>query len=277
LPELPEVETIRWELGKKILNKRIFRVEIFPDSRGIRFLGSYSPADFQQKLTGRTIKDVRRRGKYLLFSFDSESILAIHLGMTGKLLYRPADTPADKFVRMKFVLSNGYEIRFADPRKFGKMFIISPTDDKLMESLGPEPLSPSFTVDYLQKVLSRHRKKIKEVLLDQKIIAGIGNIYSDEILFRAKIHPERSACSLLQEEIFLLFSAMQEILRAAIVARGTTAGDRQYLNTTGKPGKFQYRLQVYQRRGQECLRCGRVIVSKKFGGRSGYFCPQCQV
>lgn len=277
MPELPEVETIRWELKNKIVNKKIFRVEIFSDPRGIRFLRSYSPSDFCRKLTGRTIEDVRRRGKYLLFPLDSKNICAIHLGMTGKLLYRSSDAPADRFVRMKFVLNDGYEIRFSDPRKFGKMLIISPSDNKLMDSLGPEPLSSSFTVDYLREVLPHLRKKIKEVLLDQKIIAGIGNIYSDEILFRAKIHPERPACSLSQKEISRLFSATQEILRAAIAARGTTAGDRQYVNTMGKPGNFQDRLQVYQRCGQECLRCGRIIVSKKFGGRSGYFCPQCQV
>lgn len=277
MPELPEVETIKRELKKKIRNRRIFNVEIFPDLRGVRLLKSISAADLCQKLTGKTVKDLRRRGKYLLFYLDSKDVLVIHLGMTGKLLFRSLEALPDKFVRLKLVLNNGYEIRFSDPRKFGKIFITPSSDNKLTESLGPEPLSSSFTVKYLEKVLFRHRKKIKEVLLDQKIVAGIGNIYSDEILFRAKIHPERPACSLSRKEIINLLISIQEVLKAAIVARGTTAGDRQYVSANGKPGKYQLFLKVYQRRGKNCFLCGEKIIAKKFGGRSGHFCPRCQV
>jgi formamidopyrimidine-DNA glycosylase len=203
----------------------------------------------------------------------------MHLGMSGQVLIRKTGVPPEPYLRAIFHLESATEIRFVDSRKFGELFLKLPSSKDFplnLSQLGPEPLGESFTLTYFTGVIRKSRRNIKTLLMDQKAVAGIGNIYSDEILFRAKIHPERIASALEEKEIKLLHRTIRKTLREAIINRGTTASDGRYLNGTGRMGKFQTKLKVYQRQGDPCYKCGTIIKSVRIGGRSASFCPQCQ-
>jgi len=280
MPELPEVETIKRDLTGIVVDKRIEEVVILPDPRGIRALRRYpSIPGFITKITGTRIEEINRRGKYLLFLLNSRETLLCHLGMSGQLIYRPSVSPIDRFSRIIFRLNNGHDLRFIDPRKFGELYLISPKDGDMTidpSRLGWEPLSDDFGRDKLSRALRGRSLNIKGFLLDQKIIAGIGNIYSCEILFRAQIHPSRPASSLSDDQITRLYSAIREILEEAVQCRGSTAADARYADGFGKPGGFQMKHKVYQREGKTCLDCGDLIERYKMGGRSTFFCSRCQ-
>jgi formamidopyrimidine-DNA glycosylase len=219
LPELPEVETIRRDFETLLTGKKIIKVEIVPDPKGFRALRRFpSEQAFIREVEGRTITQIDRRGKYLLLKLDTGDTLIVHLGMTGQLLYREGTIEREDFTRIAFIF-NGYELRFTDARKFGELYLYSPGryEDLDVSKLGPEPLSDAFTPDYLTQVLAKKKKAIKPVLMDQDVIAGIGNIYSDEILFEARIHPKRPASSLQSEEIRRLHQATQVVLERAIL------------------------------------------------------------
>lgn len=278
MPELPEVEIIRRDLGPLVAGKKIVKVRIIPDPGGLRALRRYpSRQKFSRRLKGSIIKDIRRRAKYLLFPLSTGDSLIIHLGMSGQLLYRGQTDKRDKFTRVVFKLDDGHELRFIDPRKFGEIYLYSEKSGDTgieLSTLGPEPLGKGFTTVSLRSLLRGRVKPIKTFLMDQRLISGIGNIYSDEILFMAGIHPLRPASSLREEEIKHLYQAIRKILAQAIRHRGTSVND--YRNGFGNSGGFQKRLMVYQRRAERCHRCRGIIRSLKIQGRTSSFCPRCQ-
>lgn len=280
MPELPEVETIKNDLAHRIIGKKITEV-IFPHDPRIRILRRccISLKTFAQEIQGSEIRTVRRRAKYLIFDLDPPRTLAMHLGMSGQVLLRPSTAQLERYVRAIFCLNDGKEIRFADPRKFGEILLYSPSQPRMpvnLEALGPEPLDRAFTVNYLAHILKNSRRAIKTVLMDQQAIAGLGNIYSDEILFAACIHPARPASTLTSDEVKNLHRSIRAILRKAVKYRGTTAKDQRYRDSFGRTGSFQDLLQVYQHRGKPCVRCGTSIESRRIGGRTASFCPICQ-
>ena len=279
MPELPEIETIKNDLAPKVIGKAITKVTFPPDPK-IRILRRFPSAqDFIRELQGTKIKFLRRRAKYLIFDLLPRKSLVMHLGMSGQLRLEKSDAPYQPYIRAIFHFNDNTELRFIDPRKFGEIFLALPplkSHPLTLDRLGPEPLGEEFTIAFLTHILQKSRRAIKTLLLDQKNIAGIGNIYSDEILFRAKIHPTRLAYTLNDNEVKLLHRSIQKILKDAIANRGTTAADKRYRDGWGKAGKFQEKLKVYQRRGSPCFSCGTMVKSIRIGGRSASFCPHCQ-
>jgi len=278
MPELPEVETIRRDLESVLVGTRITEVEFVHDAGVFRILRRFpSRKVFAREVTGRTIEGVDRRGKYLLFRLGPERILLLHLGMTGQLLFRPVTTAPDRFARVVFRL-NGSKLEFADARKFGELYLYRPGHYEAIDlnRLGPEPLSRDLSRAYLSRTFQGRKRAIKAVLLDQSVVAGIGNIYSDEILFAAGIDPRRPAGSLTRKEIDRLYRAITGILTRAVERRGTSARDEWFVDARGRPGGFQAELKVYQRKDDLCPECGETVVRETIGGRSAHFCPRCQ-
>lgn len=280
MPELPEVETIKNDLSNTVTGKIISAVVFPPDFR-CRILRRFCASSdiFGKEIQGAAITGVRRRAKYLIFDLDPPGMLIMHLGMSGQILLRGMDSAPDSHVRAIVQLAGEIELRFSDPRTFGELFLYRPPRWTLpfdLDGLGPEPLGPECTAAYLTAVVKKSRRSIKSLLMDKRIVAGIGNIYSDEALFAAAVHPGRPSCSLTRQEIAALRSALRRILTAAIRHRGTSARDQRYRDSGGRTGSFQNRLQVYQRCGQPCRRCGFLITSRRIAGRTASFCPACQ-
>lgn len=275
MPELPEVETIKRTLAPKIQGKKITDVEVFC----AKAIEPLSDQAFRQAVEGAFIQGLERRGKYLLMHLYSMYTLVISLRMTGRLIFIPCgeEVPVDKHVHLVFKFEDGSHLCFSDIRKFGRVHCV-PKDKVEHESeiskLGPEPLEQNFSEQKLRKMLLPKRKKIKQLLMDQTFIAGIGNIYADEILFRAGIHPETLPGSLLPEQVHDLYLSIVAVLSEAIVQKGTTF--RDYVDGEGNAGNYQYLLQVYGRKGKKCYHCGQQLESIKLGGRTSCFCPACQ-
>ncbi len=276
MPELPEVETIRTDLLPLVKGRAIRGARLLPDPRGSRVLRRVpSRRRFRDRIRGRKILDIRRRGKYLLFRLDRDETLVIHLGMSGRLSVTAEKDRLPPHSRILFEISGGKKLVFADPRKFGEAFLL-PGGQAEPPRLGPEPLGRNFTDEKLAAILKNRRAPIKAVLLDQKAVAGLGNIYTDEALFRARVHPLRIAAGLSGEEISRLRRRIREVLKEAIGARGTTAADGGYVDGKGREGVFQKKLRVYQRRGLPCPGCGSPVGAIRLAGRSAHFCPSCQ-
>ncbi|HBV97282.1 MAG: formamidopyrimidine-DNA glycosylase [Peptococcaceae bacterium BICA1-7] len=273
MPELPEVETVKKSLEGLITGLVITEVRLFMP----KIVKTPSPTLFSDTLAGKTIKRLGRRGKYLLFHLSDKHTLVIHFRMTGRLVYSPPQTEPAKHTHAVFRLSNGDELHYTDMRQFGTMALME-TDrlDTLsgLKDLGVEPLSEEFSRDYLKKQIKRRRIKIKPLLLDQTFIAGLGNIYADEALHRARINPEKTAANLTAREIALLYRAIREVLEEGIANRGTTF--RDYVDGMGQAGSNKEALRVYDREGKPCLNCGKPIARIRLGGRSSYYCPKCQ-
>ncbi len=273
MPELPEVETMVRDLSVRVVGATIRDTETF-------FPGSIrwpSHDDFIVRIRSSAIAGVSRRGKYAIFSVGSHDVLAIHRGMSGSLLLRPVDAPMESHVRILFNLDNGYQLRFNDPRKFGRVYLMDArgTETRLPWSdMGPEPLDDSFSLDLFAERLGQHRALIKPLLLNQHIVAGLGNIYVDEALHRARIHPLRRACTLSRDEIDRLHAAIRHVLTLAVQSRGTTFST--YLDIEGREGFFQDSLQVFRKAGSSCPCCGTTIVRTVVGGRGTHTCPACQ-
>jgi formamidopyrimidine-DNA glycosylase len=281
MPELPEVETIARQLRALVVDRTISEFE----SRWVR-LTEPEPAEVVgARLRGRRIRDVRRRGKFVVFDLDGGEALVVSLRMTGKLLYGVADVD-ERYVRGEIRFVDGTAMRFSDTRKFGRMAVIDASTLEgngeirrakmpLHASLGQEPLARGFTVAWLRTLLRRRpRAAIKVLLLDQRAIAGIGNIYAIEALWRARIHPLRKAGSLRAEEIARLHEAIRWALRKGIRLGGASPSD--YVDARGNKGRMQREFQVYQRAGEPCPRCGRAIVRTVVAGRGTFHCPRCQ-
>jgi len=271
VPELPEVETVARSLRRTVIGRTIASVDIFKTDR-------IYPAKrrFIDILSGATFRDVRRRGKNLLIDLSNEYTLWVHLKMTGHFRLRPSSEDVEKHDHIVFHLADENEdLRFNDYRRFGRLRLY-PTSEIMncrgIVDLGPEPLEISAG-DFVSLLKSSHRM-IKPALMDQTFIAGIGNIYADESLFRSRIHPRRQTDSLSKAKIEELYTHIQSILRKAIRLMGTSVDTFSGLN--GNPGRFQKYLLVYGREGEPCPRCGGAIRREKIGSRSSHFCPHCQ-
>jgi formamidopyrimidine-DNA glycosylase len=278
MPELPEVETIRRELERDIVGLRIKDVEV-NDLRSIRRHGKKAP--FVKLLDGAKVTHVHRRGKYLVLSLDTGSVLVVHLGMSGQLRRNAAKDAAEPHTRVVLSFTQKGQLRFIDPRKFGEMFVVDAdaVDDEVPElaHLGFDPVEQAVSWTRFGQALVNRSVKLKPLLMDQKFIAGIGNIYADEILYGAGLRYDRLSDSLSTQEIRRLYRSLVETLHDAIKYRGSTLADGQYVDLQGKPGEYQEHHQVYDREGQACRRCRSVIVRVKANSRSTFFCEQCQV
>jgi formamidopyrimidine-DNA glycosylase len=264
MPELPEVETIKNELAPYVIGRAVSGVSLL-DERIVR-----SPAkEFCSRLIGQKITGVGRRGKYLIFSLSSGQALVIHLKMTGSLWLKDPE----KFVRAVIGLDDGTSIYFRDPRKFGIMWL---TDDKesVGGRLGPEALGEGFSAKVLAERLKKRKAPIKALLCDQSLVAGIGNMYADEALFRAKIHPIRAGGSLTAKEVKRLYKAIREVLRAGISEKG--ASTDTYFRPSGEKGTAHSQFRVAHRRGESCPVCGTPLERIAVRNRGSYFCPRCQ-
>ncbi len=292
MPELPEVENVVRGLREHIIGQTISGAEVFwnrtvqmpeasnddDNSRGV--IKEAAPtyqvdktARFRNRLRGQSITAVTRRGKHIILHLSEGDSLIVHLRMTGQMLITPVDAPLHKHTRLTWKLDDNRELRFVDQRKFGRVWL---TDDPaaFLAKLGPEPLSDEFTPQEMAKLLQR-KARIKPLLLNQHVLAGLGNIYVDEALFRAGVHPLRAANSLDAAESDALYHAIRYVLRRGIENGGTTF-DGTYLNVIGETGNHQEELRVYKRAGEPCYRCGAAIERIVVGGRGTHFCPQCQ-
>jgi len=272
MPELPEVETLRRSLVKKIKGKKIVDLTITLPSMVRRFI---SRKELIRRVRGNTVVAVKRRGKSLLLILDSSDVLIVRLGMTGQLIWSAHHRPVtvDKYTHIIIHFGKEERVLFRDVRQFGEMYLTEKSDLENILKMGAEPLKQGFTPEVLGMITSS-TVKIKNLLMDQRRIAGIGNIYADEILFEAGIHPLKQACSLKRTELKGLHQAIGLVLREAIACKGDTFSD--YRTLSGGQGTYQHFHRVYQREGEPCRRCRGSIVRVKLSGRSCHFCPSCQ-
>ena len=276
MPELPEVETIVRQLRERIVHQIIQKVEILRPSQWKR----NDPQLINQTLKSKHISEIKRRAKFVIIDFSDKSQLVVHLRMTGKLIWSNGEPVIDKFTRTIFYFESGCSLQFNDIRALGTlMFLKSSERDHWQEDLGLEPLSEQWTLERLTRLIRKSGLDMKSFLLDQKKIAGIGNIYASEILFKSRIHPERRANTLSDEEILRLFKAVPQILQLAVDKMGTSLGDgaANYRSVYNIEGGFQKILMVYGREGESCRQCGSPIFRIKQKGRSSYFCEKCQI
>jgi formamidopyrimidine-DNA glycosylase len=288
MPELPEVETVCRQLEPELEGRRIESLEVL-DARWCR---PTPPADLEKAVSGRTVERLGRRGKYLLLGLDGEKTLVMHLRMTGNLvlvegedkldpsegmrLYEGERSTSERHLRARFVLDDGREIWFTDPRRFGEAFLIEDAGlETRFERLGVEPLSAEFTPGVLGEIAAGRTAPLKSFLLDQKGIAGVGNIYADEALFRARLHPLSPAGSMKPEHLEALRDAIVDALEAGIDGGGASIDD--YRDGRGERGRMQNEFLVHTREGESCPRCQGTIERIVVSGRSTYFCPDCQV
>jgi formamidopyrimidine-DNA glycosylase len=274
MPELPEVETVRARLAPRLVGRRFERVEIF-DSRLTR---PEDPAGVAAELEGETVAALDRRGKYLIVRFESGRVLLIHLRMTGQLLHANGGPPPAEDVHRRAVvrLDDGSDVVYRDVRRFGTWQLLDEDEltPYLAERLGGEPLLRSFTTKRLAEALDGRRAPLKSALLDQRRLAGVGNIYADEALWRSRLHPLRPAGGLDADEIAALRRGIRAALRAGIARHGATLSN--YRTPDGSPGRMQEEFKVYGREGEPCERCGTPIEKIRAAGRGTWYCPSCQ-
>ena len=271
MPELPEVETIVGDLAPLIVGARIIRVRI----RDPLLVSFPSRTGFNRRLTGGIIQGISRRGKYIEIKLEQGLMWLVHLRMTGRL--QAGQTIEERHRRGRFTLDNGVILHYFDLRRFGQMWAFWPGEEGNLGGycrLGPEPLSPKFDGSWLATEFAHRKAPVKSLLLDQGIVAGLGNIYTDEALFRAGIDPGRGGCSLTASDCQNLAEAIKGVLAQAIGGRGTTF--RDYRSGRGTAGEYQRQLRVYGRAGQPCSCCGRVLEKIRLGGRGTVYCPHCQ-
>ncbi len=269
MPELPEVETTVRALREPLIGRTITEVRNYWP----RHIAAPGFPELQRRIHGRSIQAINRRAKYLVFSLSDDETLIVHLKMSGHLAVVDQETAPDKYTHTIFGLDNGRELRFRDTRKFGRVYLVQ-DPMTILGHLGPEPLEPTFTVSVLHKRLQNRRRILKPLLLDQTFIAGIGNIYADEALFYAGLHPERRANTLTQPEITKLHEAIQKVLQMGIEREGASID--MYVKPDGSKGDMQNVMAVFRRTGSSCYHCGDTIHRIKLGGRSTHFCPTCQ-
>jgi len=278
MPELPEVETVARGLqslisGRKIISVSLGKTDFIDD-----------PVAMEKELPGRNLLAVERYGKFLLLRLSAssapesaspgeESALLVHLGMTGMLLPQPVAEPAKKHTHVTMLLDDGRELRYVDPRRFGRMaYLAGEVLRKELQRFGADPLAAGLE-EFAARIRGR-RARIKALLLDQSVIRGVGNIYADESLWKAKLHPAQRGERLMKQQLGKLYRSLQEILRKAIALHGSSISD--FLDADGMPGEYQRHHRVYGREGKRCVRCGTKIRRATVAGRSSYFCPYCQ-
>ncbi|HYX87779.1 MAG TPA: bifunctional DNA-formamidopyrimidine glycosylase/DNA-(apurinic or apyrimidinic site) lyase [Gaiellaceae bacterium] len=275
MPELPEVETVRARLEPKLVGHRFQHVEIFDE----RLTRPFDPTGVAAELEGERVAALDRRGKYLVVRFESGRVLLIHLRMTGNLLHdngRSAPVGEERHRRAVVRLDDGSDVVYRDMRRFGTWLLVEPDELEpyLSGRLGGDPLGRSFTAKRLEERLAGRRAPVKAVLLDQRRLAGVGNIYADEALWRARIHPLRAAGDLDDAELRALHRGIRAALHAGIARQGATISS--YRTPDGSPGRMQQEFRVYGREGEPCDRCGTPIEKIRAAGRGTYYCPRCQ-
>jgi formamidopyrimidine-DNA glycosylase len=272
MPELPEVETTLRGLKPALQGTVLEQVAV----RQTR-LRVPVPPDFSNRVAGARVEALRRRGKYLLWELNTGETIILHLGMSGRLTLQPAVSPPQKHDHILFHLPGGRDIRYNDVRRFGLVFLARTEQvgqHALLRSLGPEPLDGLFTPAYLYEQLQRRQSPIKNVLLDGRVVAGLGNIYVNEALFRAGIYPEQPACDIIRREVTNLVISICAVLEEALAAGGTTL--RDYVQADGSLGYFHEQFRVYGRVDEPCLVCKTAIEKMVVGQRGTYYCPHCQ-
>ncbi len=269
MPELPEVETTRRTLRPHVCGARVVAVAVHE-----RRLRRPLAPDFEERLRGRTVTAIERRGKYLLFALDDGATLLAHLGMSGSLALVPPGTPRAPHDHVVLTLDRGLQLVFNDPRRFGLLQIGRRDELPALRAIGPDPLSAAPTLDTWRALTRGRRLPIKSLLMDQRLLAGIGNIYANEALFQAGIRPRRRAASLTRAELTRLGTALAAVLARAVELGGSSISD--YRNGEGQPGYFQIHHAVYDRDGQPCPRCTTTIKRIVQSGRSSFYCPNCQ-
>jgi formamidopyrimidine-DNA glycosylase len=276
MPELPEVESLRRILSRSAVGRTIVGARIGKLPLRRRVVPDFSPA-----ITGRTIERISRRAKYLIIELTGDSIILVHLGMSGSLTHRHGSFDASEFDtkhdHLEFALDDASRLVYNDPRRFGMVRLINRSDLGTiaeLKGIGPEPLSPDFSSDYFATQARGKHVAIKNLIMDQKIVAGVGNIYASEILFHAGVRPTRRAGRVKRAEIDLIVEFTPKVLRAAIGSGGTTF--RSYRDSRGRPGAFSKRLMVYGREGESCYVCGTPIRNVVVGQRASFYCPKCQ-
>jgi formamidopyrimidine-DNA glycosylase len=288
MPELPEVETVRRDLAP-LYTGRVLERLVVTGRRTVR----RHPPEMLAALEGRTLTGTGRHGKYLLLEWDDGQVLVVHLRMSGQLLAAQPGDPALSHTHAVMTFGGAGELRFVDPRTFGEFFLATPAASNGSTAVGPRgkshPRAPDLAeLEHLgpdaleideagfRASLAGRRAPLKALIVDQRVTAGIGNIYADEICFEARLRPDRHGGSLKKGEIKRLTSSAHSVLESAIAARGSSLADEQYRDLQGAPGLFQLEHKVYGRRGQGCVSCGREIVRVHFGAKSAYLCPKCQ-
>lgn len=271
MPELPEVETIRLKLRSgssevpPLVGQRIEGVSL----RWPRHIVTPAVSTFRRQIRGRAVRDVRRRGKFILIPLDGRT-LAIHLMMSGDLKMANSISPRGRFDHTVIKFESGWQLRFSDSRKFGRVYLLKDPEE-LLGKLGPEPLAEDFDAEALALILSGHRRALKPLLMDQTVVAGLGNIYADEALHRAKIHPLRRSDSLNSTEVRALWKGIRAALKSGLHHSGAS------IDWVYRGGDFQNHFRAYGRAGEPCPVCGALIVRTVVGQRGTYFCPTCQV
>jgi len=278
--ELPEVEVMRRDLEKDIVGRRIKTAEVKSSRNAMRVIRRHGKRkDFTSRLEGRKLTKVERRGKYVLLHLDSGDALVTHFGMSGQFQRGNGRVVIEPHTHVVLTFQQGGDLRFIDPRTFGEMFVTSADElgkVKELQHIAIDPLDQVFTWPTFQYLLAQRGAKMKQLLMDQKFISGLGNIYSDEVLFSAGIRYDRLSDTLSSQEVRRLYRAIQETVQEAIKMRGTTLDDEAYVDLFGKPGEYQGELKVYGREGEPCRRCRTPIQTVKISQRTSYFCPQCQ-
>ncbi len=270
MPELPEVETIRRDLEKEIVGHKI--VDLWYD---VPKMLQPNPATVE-KIIGKHFVSAGRIGKLLLLGLENDGTIGIHLKLSGQLFIRKQTDKEDRFTHVAFKFEDGRELRFTEVRKFGYVKLIENSRDlkKITSEYGPEPLTKDYTIDVVRKLLSKSSRATKTLILDQKKIAGVGNIYADEALWYSKIHPETPGNAVPEKQVEELYIGIIKALEQGIEDRGTSIDD--YLDIYGQPGKHAKNLNVFRQQGQPCSRCGTIIKKIRVNGRGTHYCPKCQ-
>jgi formamidopyrimidine-DNA glycosylase len=278
--ELPEVEVVRRDLERDVVGRRIAAVEVRRMKNTKRVIRRHkTPKEFRDRLVGHKVTRAERKGKYVLLHLDDGNVLVVHFGMSGRFLRGNKRLALDNHSHVIVTFQTGGDLRFVDPRTFGEMFVTAADDlgkVKELAHLAIDPLESMFTWQQFSGALANRASKLKPLLMDQQFVSGLGNIYSDEVLFAAGLRHDRASDELSAQEVRRLYRAIQETVQEAIRFRGTTLGDEAYVDLYGKPGEYQSELKVYGRRGEPCRRCRTPIQVVKYSGRNSYFCPQCQ-
>jgi formamidopyrimidine-DNA glycosylase len=275
MPELPEVELVAQSLDRLINGRRIVVAELLR----ARLAPAHTPEEFAANLSDAVIKRVHRRGKHVLFDLENARTLVAHLRMTGRFLLLPVEREAPKYTHAVFYFADETRLIFQDQRHFGMMKIVETArlnETKEIKCLAPEPLSDDFTRQYLKKVLRTSKRSLKEFLLDQPKVCGLGNIYASEAMFLAKINPQTPANELAARKADLLFEKIREVLAESIRHGSTLSVDPENIDASYYDGGYAGAWRVYDRAGEPCPRCAKPIVRIVQGGRSSYFCPRCQ-
>lgn len=278
--ELPEVEIMRRDLEKDVVGRKVVKAEVRASKNAMRVIRRHAKRkEFTDRLVGRKFAKAERRGKYVLLQLDNGDVLVVHFGMSGQLIRGNKRQSLPPHTHVVIDFQQGGDLRYVDPRTFGEMFVATPDElgkVKELQHIAIDPLDHVFTWQAFGAALAERASKMKQLLMDQKFMSGLGNIYSDEVLFAAGLRHDRMSDTLSSQEVRRLYRALQEVLQEAIRFRGTTLDDEAYVDLFGKPGEFQSELKVYGRTGQPCRRCRTPVQAVKISGRNAYFCPQCQ-